>query len=77
MMASTDQYVHGWDLAKATGQPTDLDPVMAEHFLEFYRAAISDAFRGPDRLAPFGPAIAVGAGAGPVEQLMAFLGRTP
>jgi uncharacterized protein (TIGR03086 family) len=75
LMASTDQFVHGWDLAKATGQPLDLDPDLAAPFLAFYEAAMSDAFRGPDRQAPFGSAVAVGGAAGPVDRLVALLGR--
>jgi uncharacterized protein (TIGR03086 family) len=77
MMASADQFVHGWDLARATGQPTDLDPELAARFLEFYRPVIPDAFRGPDPGAPFAVAVDVPPSAGPVAQLAAFLGRTP
>jgi hypothetical protein len=25
-LAATEQFTHGWDLARAIGQPTDLDP---------------------------------------------------
>ena len=47
LMASTDQFVHGWHLAKATRQATDLDPELAADLLAFYRQAIADEFRGP------------------------------
>jgi uncharacterized protein (TIGR03086 family) len=77
LMASTDQFVHGWDLAKATGQSTDLDPELAAQFLAFYRAALTEAFRGPDVQAPFGALVEVPTSADPVAQLVAFLGRTP
>jgi len=50
VMASADQYVHGWDLAHAIGQTADLDPELASEFLGFYRQAIPDEFRGPTRL---------------------------
>ena len=76
VMASADQFVHGWDLAKATGQSTDLDPALAAEFLEFYRAAIADEFRGPDAVAPFGPLVTTTSG-DPVAQLAAVAGRTP
>ena len=32
-IASIDTFTHGWDLAKATGQPTDLDPGLAGQLL--------------------------------------------
>jgi uncharacterized protein (TIGR03086 family) len=77
MMAANDQFQHGWDLAKATGQATDLDPELAGQLLGFVQAAIPDAFRGPDRKAPFGPAVSVPEAASAVDQLAGFLGRTP
>jgi uncharacterized protein (TIGR03086 family) len=77
MMAANDQFQHGWDLAKATGQATDLDPDLASDFLGFVRAAIPDAFRGPDGKAPFGPVVSVPESASPANQLAGFLGRTP
>jgi uncharacterized protein (TIGR03086 family) len=76
MMASADQFVHGWDLARATGQPTDLDPELASQFLAFYREAIADEFRGPDPAAPFGPQVATHS-TGVVDQLAAITGRVP
>ncbi|HZQ84729.1 MAG TPA: TIGR03086 family metal-binding protein, partial [Acidimicrobiales bacterium] len=47
-LATTDIFQHSWDLAKATGQSTDLDGDLAAQLLEGAKAAISDAFRGPD-----------------------------
>jgi len=76
VMASADQFVHGWDLATATGQATDLDPELAGQFLEFYRQAIADEFRGPDPVAPFGPLVSTSS-LDPVAQLAAISGRTP
>ena len=77
MMAANDQFQHGWDLAKATGQAATLDPDVAEQLLGFARAAIPDAFRGPDGKAPFGPAVSVPESASAADQLAGFLGRTP
>ena len=74
-LATTDTFVHGWDLAKATGQSTDLDPQMAAALLEQSKAAIQESFRGPEG-APFGPASDAPAGATNADQLAAFLGRT-
>jgi uncharacterized protein (TIGR03086 family) len=75
VMASADQFVHGWDLARATGQATDLDPDLATQFLGFYRQAIADEFRGPDPVAPFGPLVSTQS-TDPVAQLAAISGRT-
>ena len=76
-IATNDVFVHGWDLAKATGQNTDLDPEFAAQLLEQVRAFIPDAMRGPDGQAPFGLAVDPPAGASAADQLAAFLGRTP
>jgi uncharacterized protein (TIGR03086 family) len=74
-MAALDQFTHGWDLARALGYPTDLDPGLAAQLLGQPRTAITDAYRGPDGEAPFAPAARAPAGAGPADQLAAFLGR--
>ena len=74
-MAALDQFTHGWDLARALGLPTDLDPVLAGELLNQARQTLPDAFRGPDGQAPFGPALEAPAGAGQADQLAAFLGR--
>jgi uncharacterized protein (TIGR03086 family) len=74
-LAATDTFAHGWDLAKATGQATDLSPDLAAGLLAGIRPALSDAFRGPDGKAPFGPARDAPAGASNADQLAAFLGR--
>lgn len=71
---TVETIVHGWDLATATWQPTELDP-------ELYAVAwenckdIDDSFRGPGR--PFGPAVTAPAGATDTARLMAWLGRRP
>ena len=68
-----DTATHTWDIATATGQPTQLPDAVAEAALEVSRATISAEIR-PGR---FGPEVAAPAGAGPTEQLVAFLGRQP
>ena len=42
-IATTDTFTHGWDLAKATGQSTDLDPELATQLLAFAQGFVSDA----------------------------------
>jgi len=75
-IAAIDTFVHGWDIAKGTGQNTDLNPGLASGLLQGAKAAIPDAFRGPDTKAPFGPEQSASAGASPADQLAAFLGRS-
>ena len=73
--AALDQFTHGWDLARAIGHHADLDPGLAAGLLSQSRTAITDALRGPDGQAPFGPVREAPAGSGPADQLAAFLGR--
>jgi len=76
-LATNDTFTHGWDLAKATCQSTDLNPPLAEQLLAQARAAIPESFRGPDGTAPFGPIVDVADAAPAADRLAAFLGRTP
>jgi uncharacterized protein (TIGR03086 family) len=68
-----DIAVHGWDLARATGQPAGLDEALAVHVLAFAEQAITPDFRAPR----IGPAMPVAAGAPLTDRLVAFLGRQP
>jgi len=74
-MATVDQFTHGWDLARAIGHHTDLDPDLATALLSQARLSVTDAYRGPDGQAAFGQVRQAPAGAGPADQLAAFLGR--
>lgn len=73
-IATTDTFTHAWDLAKATGQSTDLDPDLAEQLLAGARMFISDSFRGAEPM-PFGPEREAPEGATAADRLAAFLGR--
>jgi uncharacterized protein (TIGR03086 family) len=75
-LAATEQFTHGWDLARAIGQHSDLDPGLAAGLFSQARLAVTDAYRGPDGQALFGPARTAPAGASQADQLAAFLGRT-
>jgi uncharacterized protein (TIGR03086 family) len=66
---------HGWDLAKATGQPTELDPELATWMLTISRRILPPERRGGD--IPFAPPVPVPPNAGPYTQLAAWLGRQP
>ncbi len=66
---------HGWDLARATGQPTEGDPELASWALAGAKRILPPEARGAD--VPFGPVVQVPPGAGPYAQLAAWLGRQP
>ena len=74
-IAATDTFTHGWDLAKATGQNTDLNPTLAAQLLAGARQFLSPGFRSPEG-AVFGLEQEAPAGASNADQLAAFLGRT-
>lgn len=70
---TVDILVHGWDLAKATGQPTDLDGRLAAHALAFAEQTLT-----PDTRAPrIGPPVAVAEDAPVTARLIGFFGRQP
>lgn len=73
-VAATDTFTHGWDLARSTGQSSDLDPELAVQLLAAARLAIPDHFRGTEG-APFGPIVEVPESAPAADQLAGFLGR--
>ena len=73
-IAATDTFTHAWDLAKATGQDTDLSPALAQQLLLGAQQAITPAWRSPSGN-PFGPEQPAPAGASNADQLAAFLGR--
>jgi uncharacterized protein (TIGR03086 family) len=72
-MRAVDGLVHAWDLAKATGQPTDLDPELAAYLLAGSRGAATDALRGPGKV--FDDPQPCDEARSPADQLAAFLGR--
>lgn len=74
-LAMTDTFQHAWDLAKATGQNTDLAPEMAAGLLQASQGSIQEGFRGEDGKAPFGAEQQCADGACAADQLAAFLGR--
>ena len=74
-LAVTDTLTHGWDLAKATGQDTDVAPALSAQVLEQAKESISPAFRSEDG-AVFGFEQEAPADASNADRLAAFLGRT-
>lgn len=68
--------VHGWDLARATGQPYESEPELldaAQIFLGLF--ASPDAPAGPE--VPFGPSREVHSDAPQLDQVLALAGRNP
>ena len=70
-----DQFVHCWDLARATGQDTTLDGEMVEFA---HGMLVSGGFADMGRQAGFvGAAIAVPDSASVQDQMIAYMGRQP
>lgn len=71
-----DTFQHAWDLAKATGQSTDLDPELASQLISQAKVSIPDQVRGPDDAgAPFGFVVEVADDACAADRLAGLLGR--
>lgn len=64
--------VHGWDLARATGQSPHFDEELAEQELGFTRAKLADI---PTAHRPFGPPQPVAEDSPALDRLAACLGR--
>ncbi len=68
-----DAYVHGWDIARATGQQADLDPELCTTMLEFARQVVPEAPRGDN----FAAVVTTSTEAPATDRLLAYLGRQP
>lgn len=70
--------IHTWDLARATGQSTDLDPKVGDRALELMKASLKPEHRGSaaDGFV-FGEEVSVPADAPVYDRLAAFAGRDP
>ena len=81
-LALMDTVVHRWDLARALGVEPAIDPEVASFVLEQVRPWVPDELRAPAAeqttgSVPIGPVVEAPDDAPPVDQLLAFLGRTP
>lgn len=72
-MRVNEYLAHGWDIADATGQSTDLAPDLAERALEQWKTRFGTAPRQPG--GPFGPEAEAPPDATAAGRLAAFLGR--
>ena len=66
--------VHGWDLARATGQEVPFPDELAERELTFSRDLLG---RLPEGRQPFAPSQPVADEAAAIDRLAALLGRSP
>lgn len=70
---TTDVYVHGWDVARATGQDAKLDDRICAELLAFLPGAVPPGVRDH----AFGPIVEVAADAPAGNRLVAYCGRNP
>ena len=73
-ISSMDQFIHAWDLARATNQDTTLDPAMTE---AVYGMCVPDMADQGREAGVIGPAVQVPHNASRQDQLLAYLGRQP
>jgi uncharacterized protein (TIGR03086 family) len=72
-IAFSDQLLHGWDLARATGQ----DSAMPDGLAEKAYSAIHGLFTEEQRKGVFKPEVPLPDDATAQERLLAYTGRTP
>lgn len=68
--------LHGWDLARGTGQPFTCDPDSTQACYEF-TAAMSEPGQEDGRVGLFGPVVEVPSDAPLLHRALAFSGRDP
>ncbi|MFI0820698.1 TIGR03086 family metal-binding protein [Streptomyces sp. NPDC021098] len=73
VVALDELVVHGWDLARATGQPFDCDPRSTEAIIGWLAAFPDDVRDGR----AFGPAVTVPQDASSLDRAVALSGRDP
>jgi uncharacterized protein (TIGR03086 family) len=72
-IAAGDQLIHGWDLAKATGQDTTMPAGLAEEVYEL----IHGRFTEDQRKGVFKPEVEARPDASAQDRLLAYTGRDP
>lgn len=76
VVALDELVLHGWDLARATGQPFRCDPISTEAVLEFTRQTTLPA-NAAMRAGIFGPVVAVPDTALALDRALGYAGRDP
>ena len=76
IVALNELVVHGWDLARGSGQAFEVDDAAVSALVEF-----GEQFSGPGteelRGDAFGPVVEVPAEATPLDRLVGLMGRDP
>ncbi|MCW2702129.1 MAG: hypothetical protein JWQ37_124 [Blastococcus sp.] len=75
VVAVNEVLVHGWDLAVATGQTYEADPVVAQACLEFGEGFAVGAPEARDQI--YGPVVPVPSDAPVMDRLLGQTGRDP
>ncbi len=75
-VALSELVVHGWDLAKATGQDPTIDEDIVSPLYETAKVSVAPEYRQPP-INAFGPEVEVPQDASLTDKFVAFLGRTP
>jgi len=76
VVALDELVLHGWDLARATGQSYTSDPVSTQAVLSFTRAS-AQPDQAANRDGLFGPAVDVPADASDFDRALGYAGRDP
>jgi uncharacterized protein (TIGR03086 family) len=76
VVALDELVLHGWDLARATGQTFRCDPASVEAVLGF-AAASAQPEHATSREGLFGPVVEVAGDAPPFDRALGFAGRDP
>jgi uncharacterized protein (TIGR03086 family) len=76
IVALDELVLHGWDVARASGQDYECDQASLEAAYEFV-APFSEPGMEAQRGGLFGPVVAVPDGAPPLDRLLALSGRDP
>jgi uncharacterized protein (TIGR03086 family) len=75
-VAVDELVLHGWDLARGTGQPFTCDPESTQACFEF-TSVMSEPSEAAGREGLFGPVVDVPAGAPMLDRALGFSGRDP
>jgi uncharacterized protein (TIGR03086 family) len=76
LVALDEVVLHGWDLARGTGQEFRVDPADAEAVLQF-TARSAEPDQAGSREGLFGPVVAVAEDASVFDRALGFGGRDP
>jgi uncharacterized protein (TIGR03086 family) len=75
---TADVIVHGWDVAKATGQRASFDPDVTLATLEWAKQNLKPEFRGGEESGKaFGEVVQVSDEQPPIDRLVGWFGRDP